>query len=147
MTAGESGIVESDWADSTDITVNWGDMDSLGHVNHSVFARWMETSRMKFFSDVGIMNLYESSNIGPILAKIEVDYKAPVIFPDVVNCKTSVSRIGRSSFDMAYVIRSSNQENKIVAVGKVVCVLIDYTSGKPVEIPDTLRKSILGIKE
>ena len=48
---------------------------------------------------------------------------------------------------MAYVIRSSNQENKIVAVGKVVCVLIDYTSGKPVEIPDTLRKSILGIEE
>ena len=71
MTAGESGIVESDWADSTDITVNWGDMDSLGHVNHSVFARWMATSRMKFSSDIGIMNLYESSNIGPILAKIE----------------------------------------------------------------------------
>ena len=48
---------------------------------------------------------------------------------------------------MRYVIHSSNQKNDIVAVGKVVCVLIDYKSGKPVEIPDTLRGSMLGIEE
>ena len=147
MAAIESDIGELDWAISTDITVNWGDMDSLGHVNHSVFAKWMETARMRFFSKIGMMDLYESSNIGPILARIEVDYKAPVLFPDVVNCKTLVSKIGRSSFDMRYVIHSSNQKNDIVAVGKVVCVLIDYESGKPVEIPDTLRGSMLGIEE
>ena len=45
MAAIESDIGELDWAVSTDITVNWGDMDSLGHVNHSVFAKWMETAR------------------------------------------------------------------------------------------------------
>jgi acyl-CoA thioester hydrolase len=147
MTAIESDIGELDWAVSTEITVNWGDMDSLGHVNHSVFAKWMETTRMRFFSEIGMMDLYESSNIGPILARIEVDYKAPVLFPDVVKCKTLVSRIGRSSFDMRYVIHSSNQKNDIVAVGKVVCVLIDYKSGKPVEIPDRLRRSMLSIEK
>ena len=41
---------ESDkWAISTEITVNWGDMDALGHVNHSKFATWMETARMLYF--------------------------------------------------------------------------------------------------
>ena len=81
MTAIESDIEELDWAVSTEITVNWGDMDSLGHVNHSVFAKWMETTRMKLFSEIGMMDLYESSNIGPILARIEVDYKAQYFSP------------------------------------------------------------------
>ena len=42
---------------------------------------------------------------------------------------------------------SSNQKNDIVAVGNVVCVLIDYKSGKPVEIPDRLRRSMLSIEK
>jgi len=147
MSIGDLNGARNGWSLSSDITVNWGDMDSLGHVNHSVFAKWMETVRMRYFSEIGIMDLYESSNIGPILARIEVDYKAPVVFPDIINCKTSVSRIGRSSFDMEYVILSSHRNNETVAIGKVVCVLIDYTSGEPVEIPDALRKSMRDFEE
>ena len=39
MTAIESDIGELDWSVSTEITVNWGDMDSLGHVNLILFSR------------------------------------------------------------------------------------------------------------
>ena len=90
------------WPISTEIKVNWGDMDALGHVNHSVYAKWMETVRMMYFSEIGMMNLYDDSNIGPILARIEIDYELPIVFPDVVTVSTSVSRIGNSSFDMRY---------------------------------------------
>jgi len=131
------------WAVSTDITVNWGDMDALGHVNHSKFATWMETARMSYFSEVGMMEIYENSNIGPILARIEADYKFPIVFPDVVNVRTSVSRIGNSSFDMKYQISSLNRGGEVAATGKVVGVLVDYNTGKPIPIPEELRKSII----
>tara|TARA_B100000902_G_C27266605_1_gene893868 strand:- start:326 stop:766 length:441 start_codon:yes stop_codon:yes gene_type:complete len=137
---------ENEWAIFTDITVNWGDMDALGHVNHSIFAKWMESVRMIYFSKIGIMEMYEKSNIGPILARLEVDYKSPIVFPDVVRSKTSISRIGNSSFDMKYQIHSLNQKDGVVANGKVVCVLIDYKSGKPVHIPDVLRKAIIELE-
>ena len=42
------------WPISTEIKVNWGDMDALGHVNHSVYAKWMETVRMIYF-DINTM--------------------------------------------------------------------------------------------
>ncbi|DAC47990.1 MAG: hypothetical protein CMA62_04555 [Euryarchaeota archaeon] len=138
--------VENEWTISTDITVNWGDMDSLGHVNHTVFAKWMETVRMRYFSKIGMMELYENSKIGPILARIEVDYKVPVIFPDIVVCNTCVSKIGRTSFEMKYLINSSSQQNKVVATGRVVCVMIDYSLGEPVKIPDDLRSSIMELE-
>ena len=138
---------ESDkWAISTEITVNWGDMDALGHVNHSKFATWMETARMLYFYEVGMMELYENSNIGPILARIEVDYKFPVVFPDEVKVQTSVSRIGDSSFDMKYQISSLSREGEVAATGKVVGVLVDYNTGKPIPIPDELRGSIIDLE-
>ena len=138
---------ESDkWAISTEITVNWGDMDALGHVTHSKFATWMETARMLYFYEVGMMELYENSNIGPILARIEVDYKFPVVFPDEVKVQTSVSRIGNSSFDMKYQISSLSREGEVAATGKVVGVLVDYNTGKPIPIPDELRESIIDLE-
>ena len=109
---------ESDiWPVSTEIKVNWGDMDALGHVNHSVFAKWMETVRMMYFSEIGMMNLYDDSNIGPILARIEIDYELPIVFPDVVTVSTSVSRIGNSSFDMRYKIESLSNNGKSLLQG------------------------------
>jgi acyl-CoA thioester hydrolase len=136
----------TEWAVSMDITVNWGDMDALGHVNHSVFATWMETARMEYFSKMGMMELYEISNIGPILARIEVDYKFPIVFPDVVKVLTSVSRIGNSSFDMKYEISSLAKEGEVAATGKVVGVLVDYNTGKPVPMPEELKNSIIELE-
>ena len=134
---------ESDiWPISTEIKVNWGDMDALGHVNHSVYAKWMETVRMMYFSEIGMMNLYDDSNIGPILARIEIDYELPIVFPDVVTVSTSVSRIGNSSFDMRYKIESQSNNGKSASTGSVVCVVLDYSSGIPHKIPLKLRKSI-----
>ena len=134
---------ESDiWPISTEIKVNWGDMDALGHVNHSVYAKWMETVRMMYFSEIGMMNLYDDSNIGPILARIEIDYELPIVFPDAVTVSTSVSRIGNSSFDMRYKIESQSNNGKSAATGSVVCVVLDYSSGIPHKIPLKLRKSI-----
>ena len=130
------------WPVSTEIKVNWGDMDALGHVNHSVFAKWMETVRMMYFSEIGMMNLYDDSNIGPILVRIEIDYELPIVFPDVVTVSTSVSRIGNSSFDMKYKIESLSNNRKSAATGSVVCVLLDYSSGMPHNIPPKIRESI-----
>ena len=130
------------WPISTEIKVNWGDMDALGHVNHSVYAKWMETVRMMYFSEIGMMNLYDDSNIGPILARIEIDYELPIVFPDVVTVSTSVSRIGNSSFDMRYKIESLSNNGKSAATGRVVCVVLDYSSGMPHKIPLKLRESI-----
>ena len=130
------------WPVSTEIKVNWGDMDALGHVNHSVYAKWMETVRMMYFSEIGMMNLHDDSNIGPILARIEIDYKLPIVFPDVVTVSTSVSRIGNSSFDMRYKIESLSNNGNSAATGSVVCVVLDYSSGMPHKIPPKLRESI-----
>jgi len=44
---------------------------------------------------------------------------------------------------MVYQISSLTKEGEVAAIGKVVGVLVDYDTGKPISIPEELRKSIV----
>ena len=51
-------------------STHWGEMDALGHINHTRYLVWMETARIELFRAVGLL---EHPDIGPILANINVD--------------------------------------------------------------------------
>ena len=34
--------------------IRWGDMDALGHVNNTIFARWFEQARIEYFAASGL---------------------------------------------------------------------------------------------
>ncbi len=134
------------WPVSCEIPVQWGDMDALNHVNHTVFIRWMETARMHYFVSCGFTTLLEEEGIGPILAGLKVDYHAPVTFPDAMTIQTTMTRIGNSSFDMGYRIASSARGGDTVATATVYGVVFDYKAGKPTPISDELRSKVLELE-
>ena len=134
------------WPISCEIPVQWGEMDALNHVNHTVFIRWMETARMHYFIACGFTDLFDSERIGPILAGLKVDYSAPVEFPDTVTVHTTVTRIGNASFEMEYRITSAAKGNEPVATGTVSGVVFDYNSGSSAPMPDPLRARIMQLE-
>jgi len=127
--------------------VQWGDMDALNHVNHTVFIRWMETARMHYFVSCGFTDLLEEQGVGPILAGLKVDYHAPVTFPDTMTIHTTITRMGNASFDMGYRITSSSRNGETVATATVHGVTFDYGTGKTARIPDELRARVLEIED
>ena len=131
------------WPISREITVQWGDMDALNHVNNTVFLTWMETARMAYFDECGMMDILESDNIGPILAGLKADFLIPVVYPDTVVVHTTITRLGKSSFDMDYKITSSEKGGSLVATGSARGVLCDYSTGKSTPISDSLRSRIV----
>ena len=144
MTDAEDGLGR--WPVSCEMPVQWGDMDALNHVNHTVFIRWMETARMHYLVACGFTDLLEEQGIGPILAGLKVDYHAPVAFPDTMTIHTTITRMGGSSFEMAYRITSSARDDETVATAIVHGVSFDYGAGKAVRIPDELRARVLEIE-
>ena len=135
----------SNWPVSTDISVQWGDLDALNHVNHTVFLTWMETARMVYFERCGMMEMLESEGIGPILGGIKADYSSPVNFPDSITVQTTMSRLGRSSFDMDYRI-ISERKGKIVCTGTAFGVMYDYGKGQSTPIRDDLKMKIIELE-
>ncbi|MEE2749938.1 MAG: thioesterase family protein [Myxococcota bacterium] len=130
------------WPIQCELPVQWGDMDALGHVNHTIYIKWMETARMHYFHACGFGESYTTEGIGPILAAIEVDYIRPVVFGETIRVETRMSRIGRASFDMEYRLTSVSESPEQVATGIAKCVVYNYNTAKPTPMDEPLRAAI-----
>ena len=135
------------WPIKCNISVQWGDLDALNHVNHTKFLTWMETARMHYFVACGFDELHKSEGIGPILAGLQANYLLPVGFPDTVTVYTTVTSIGNSSFEMSYRITSEASGGELVATGTVSGVVFDYGAGKSTPMPDSLRQKIHDLED
>src|SRR3954462_9780666 len=84
------------WPVTIELPVQWGDMDSFGHVNNVVYLRWFESARIAYFERVQMMA--EMPRLGPILARQSIDYRIPLTYPDRVRVSCGVASIGNTSF-------------------------------------------------
>ncbi|MEI8254057.1 MAG: thioesterase family protein [Deltaproteobacteria bacterium] len=121
------------------IPVAWGEMDAFQHVNNTVYLRWFETARIEWLTKVGFTG---TGGAGPILARTEIDYRLPVVWPDTIVVAIGVVAQGKSSVTLGYRITSENLGGAIAAEGITVIVLFDYAAKKSVPLDDELRVRI-----
>jgi acyl-CoA thioester hydrolase len=114
--------------------VRFRDLDAMGHVNNAVFLTYIESARFAFLEHVGATTR-ESTPI--IVARIEIDFRAPVGPGDEVDVEVRASRFGEKSFDLDYVLRVDGQ---VAAEAKSVLVGYDYGTGRTIAIPDGWRE-------
>jgi acyl-CoA thioester hydrolase len=121
--------------------VQWGEQDSLGHVNHVTYFRWYESARIAYFLRIGLMDMHKHERIGPIIASVASDYRRQLNYPDTVCIGVRITRIGRSSLDMEHKIFSQN-EGVLAAEGKSTLVVFDYQTNKSHPVPARIRHAI-----
>ncbi|MCU0498819.1 MAG: acyl-CoA thioesterase [Anaerolineae bacterium] len=122
------------------IAIRYGDMDTLGHVNNSKYLTYLEQARIQYFHDHGLWDGSISST-GMIVARVTLDYKAPMTVHDrIAHVWTRVSRLGNSSFDMEHQISVERHgENVTTAIGTIVIVVFDYEANQSKAIPQAWR--------
>jgi acyl-CoA thioester hydrolase len=140
-----AGSLLADFPVVITIPVQWGDQDAFGHVNNTIYLRWFESARIAYLERIGVLDLHEAENVGPILASIACDYRRPVTYPDTVLVGARVTRIGRSSFSMEHACASQALQG-IAAEGKSTLVLFDYHKEKSHQLPEKLRRAIAAIE-
>ena len=123
------------------LAVEWGDQDSFGHVNNTVYLKWCETARVVYLEQIAMWQMIEAEGVGPILAAIGCNYRRPVTFPDTVQIGARVSKIGNSSFHMVHHIVSL-KENLIVADSDSVLVFVEYKRNQSLPVPHNMREAI-----
>ena len=127
------------------IEVRFRDCDAMGHVNNAVYFTYFEQARIVLADTLGLRRSLEQAGLGLILAHASCDYKAQVVFGDVLDVGVAVTAIGRSSFTGEYEIRRV-KDDSVVATGKSVQVVFDYTDGKTIVIPDVFREKLESIQ-
>jgi acyl-CoA thioester hydrolase len=120
--------------------VRFRDLDPMGHVNNAVFLTYLEQARVALFAEAGAATGLQDMNM--IVARVEIDFKAPVRLGDDVEIAVRASRFGTKSFDLEYQLRV---DGELVAQAKSVQVAYDYGRREPVPVPAEWREKLSGV--
>ena len=119
--------------------VRFSDLDPMGHVNNAVYLTWIENARIEFLRRLGAFDQPDTTEMAMILARAEVDFRAPLAFGDEVAIGVRTARLGTKSFDLEYRLASGD---RVVAEAKTVLVAYDYATNESREIPDEWRRQL-----
>ncbi len=119
----------------TVVTVRWGDMDALGHVNNAVYFSYMEQARIDWLATM--QDKLDLKGQGPILATARCQYHKPLHYPADLRIRLSNEPPGNRSFLLRYAMFL--EDESLVAEGETVIVWMDFSQGKAVPLPQPLR--------
>ena len=118
------------------IPVRWGDMDAMGHVNNTVYFRFMEQTRISWFE--GLLPRGKAwGTTGIVIANATCNFKKAINYPATVEVKMFSGPPGGSSLPTFYEMRVKDE---LCADGTATVVFIDMGTQKAVRIPDPLRE-------
>jgi acyl-CoA thioester hydrolase len=120
--------------------VRFRDLDPMGHVNNAVFLTYIEQARFAFLVDAGAATGIEDMNI--IVARIEIDFRAPVRMGDEIQIGVRASQVGTKSFELEYELRVGGE---VVAQAKSVQVAYDYARREAMPVPEEWREKLVPV--
>ncbi|WP_156893485.1 acyl-CoA thioesterase [Actinokineospora enzanensis] len=116
-------------------------MDAFGHVNHANTVTLLEEARVDLLFREAALRGADDLARGVVVARLEVDYRAP-LFADggVLRVEMSVREIRAAYFVLDYLVRGGPSETDTVAVTAATTLApYDLASGKPRRITDLER--------
>jgi len=120
---------------STTIPIRWGDMDALGHVNNTVYFRYMEQARIEWLDAVR-ERIGPFPGLGVVIVNASCTFIEPLEYPGTVEVRMFVGKPGRSSVESHYELW---KEGRKYAEGAAKIVWIDLKTQRSAPLPERLR--------
>lgn len=122
------------------ITPRFNETDALGHINNTVLAAWFEGARDPVF------RLF-TADLNPanwrlILARFSLEFHAELFYGQPVEIRTTISRVGGSSFDVS---QEAWQQGQRCASGVAVLVQYDFAAKRSVALDERQKQQLLAL--
>jgi acyl-CoA thioester hydrolase len=117
------------------IEIRWGDMDAMGHVNNTVYFRYMEQARIGWFEAL-VPRGEAWRSMGIVIVSASCNFKKPIGYPGTVEVKVFCGDPGGSSVPTYYELRI---QGDLYADGAATVVFVDAEKQKPMRIPEHVR--------
>ena len=118
------------------IRVRYAETDRMGLLHHANYLVYFEQARTELLRAVGATYKdMEDRGYLLVLTKVEVRYRRPALYDDVLTVRTHVERITAVRIDHRYEVLRDNQ---LVAEGSSTLACVDR-EGRPQALPDFLR--------
>ena len=119
------------------IPIRWGDMDAMGHVNNTLYFRYMEIARIDWLHGLGVDT--DGRSEGPLIVNAFCNFIKQLAYPGDILARHYIANPGKSSFDTFITLERTDEPGVICAAGGATTVWIDFPQQKSVPLPDWLR--------
>lgn len=115
--------------------------DCGGVVYYANYLKFLEEARTEYMEERGLfMKDLIPSGILFVVARQEIDYKAPSYYGDVLEIVTSVEEV--SSVRVNFFCEIRNQKGQLVSRARTILVCVDKNL-KPQALPDAMKQKLL----
>ncbi len=127
---------------STPVQVRFRDTDAMGHVNNAVYLTYLEIARTAYWDRLFAIPSYNEVDF--ILARVEIDFVAPVKVQHECTVWIRVNEIGKRSFRFAYELYAGD---RLAVRAESVQVMYDYAAERSKPLSEAQRAAILAFEE
>lgn len=129
-------------AGTSRLRVRYCECDPMGVVHHASYVPWLEIGRTEILRDCGVTYAdLERAGVFLVVVKLEVRYRRPVRYDDVVEVRTTVTGGSRVKIEHEYELviteRASKPYSETAAVASTTLACVDH-EGKIQALPACL---------
>ena len=128
---------------TTEIAVRFSDTDAMGHVNNAVYLTYLEVARERYWREV--FGLQDYRDVDIIMARVEIDFRAPIVPGDSILVGVRASALGRKSFDFLYE-GWRPADGVILFESRSIQAMYDYGTRRTKEMSAEAREKILAFE-
>ncbi len=127
---------------TTTLRVRYGETDKMGIVYYGNYATYLEQGRTEWLRDMGFSYKWmEDNGIHLPVVELNIKYKAPARYDDVLTITTCLKKIPTYRIDFIYKIH--NQEGQLLITGETSLVFVNSITNKLQKAPDYLVNKLL----
>jgi len=117
--------------------IYYHDTDCGGVVYYANYLKYLEEARTEFFTAMGIdLKRLSEKGIIFVVAKVEISYKSPARYQDIIRVHT---RIERAKMSAMLFSQRVTKDGSLVAEATTTLVCVGAAL-KPIPIPDEIKK-------
>lgn len=126
------------------VRVYYEDTDAGGVVFYANYLKFMERARTEWLRGLGVeqQKLAQESDIGFVVAELDMKYRAPAKLDDQLIVQTTITQAGRASLNFAQRVVLAD---KVLAEGQIRVGCVRLSRLKPAVLPETLLNKILNL--
>lgn len=121
-----------------EIEVRWDEMDANQHVNNKVYQSYFDEARVRAMGEKGVDFVHlRQKHIGPVITRMELDYKHPLHHPDVAVIESWLENVEKYRSQFVSQLRRKS-DGKMVCEARAFWTFLNLERGRPVALNEVI---------
>ncbi len=138
--------LRSDYRFGFDVRVRWQECDAQGIAFNGSYLGWLEIAQAEYFRNLGF-SIYRVAAAGyfdSAVAKVTIEYRAPVRVDEMLDLRARVARIGNTSMALEVAIFAAGGTPDDAALTTMEAIYVGFhaDTGQTRRVPDAIRDMV-----